>query len=420
MSILVGGCRTHVEPLMPAPVLYTDGRMEPFPRLSARQQRPIVDILYATNRGRDEDWRVIGYANKATNRLSLGGAAVRIGGPTMTWDALRDASMSEERATPINIELAGIYARGGFPVAEPMGDLDLETEDFLASLGARIEASSSRDIFIYVHGAKVDFYNACAFTGQMAHFMGRDMVGIAFAWPTKQNIVAYGTGHDVRRAYESADALASLIEFLSARSDVRRVHVLSWSAGARVVSDALATLYERHAEQSPEELRNSLRIGTVFFAAGDVPLTEFLGRLDDVHSVSERVVVSLSDDDGALSQASRFMAGGRRLGQHGKKITPEERAHIDALDRLEVVDVSYGKEDRGFNIGGHRYWFNNSWCSTDTLLALRTGLGARERGLEQIEGWRCAWFLPRDYPERVRAVVERIRAERRQTDVQAR
>ncbi len=410
-AFLLGGCRVDVEPLMPSPVLYTDGAMEPFPRLAPHQHRPTVDILYATNRARNDDWRVIEYANDETGQISLGAAAVRIGGPGMTWNELVAASTSADRDTPIPIELAGIYERGGFPVSAPLSEPDPDTLDFLDAIDTRVAASSSGDAFIYVHGATVNFYNACAFTGQMAHFMGRDTVGIAFAWPTRQNIVAYGTGGDVRRAYESADALASLIEFVAARSSARRIHVLSWSAGARVVSSAMTTLRERHPEQSPEDLRRTLRIGTVFFAAGDIPLSEFLARIDDVHSLSDRVVVSITDEDGALSQASRFMGGGRRLGQHGRTLAPDERARIEALERLEVVDVSHGSQDRGFSIHGHRYWFNHPWCSTDTLLALRSGLPAADRGLVQIQGWRCAWAFPNDYPERVRNVVERIRAD---------
>jgi hypothetical protein len=43
---------------------------------------------------------------------------------------------------------------------------------------------------------------------------------------------------------------------------------------------------------------------------------------------------------------------------------------VSALERLEIVDVSVGAEDRGFDISGHRYWFHHPWASTDVLLAI--------------------------------------------------
>ena len=72
-----------------------------------------------------------------------------------------------------------------------------------------IVCARDKDILVYVHGAKVNFYNACAFAAQLDHFMGRDMTSMAFAWPTRQNILAYGTGADLKRAYRAARALAS-------------------------------------------------------------------------------------------------------------------------------------------------------------------------------------------------------------------
>lgn len=270
-ALLVTGCRVRVEPLMPAPVLYTDGRMDPFPYLDDRQRRPTVDILYATNRARGDDWQVIQYNNSLTDRVSLGAAAVRLGGPEMTWDDLLAASTSSTRDKPIPIEMAGTFERGGFPVAEPLGDPGPDSQEFIDAINRRVDTSFAGDIFIFVHGAKVNFYNACAFTGQLSHYIGRDMVGVAFAWPTRQNIVAYGLGTDVGHAYESGDALASLIEFLAARTHARRINILSWSAGARVVCDAVATLGDRHPDSTADSLRSALRLGTIYFAAGDVP-----------------------------------------------------------------------------------------------------------------------------------------------------
>ena len=44
---------------------------------------------------------------------------------------------------------------------------------------------------VYVHGTKVDFVNATILTAEIDHFAGRDFVGLAFAWPSHQNILLY-------------------------------------------------------------------------------------------------------------------------------------------------------------------------------------------------------------------------------------
>lgn len=52
--------------------------------------------------------------------------------------------------------------------------------------------------------------------------------------------------HDApRMSYDSAAALGSLLELPAQEAVARRVHVLSWSAGARVATDALVVMRQR-------------------------------------------------------------------------------------------------------------------------------------------------------------------------------
>ena len=82
----------------------------------------------------------------------------------------------------------------------------------------------------------------------------------------------------------------------------------------------------------------------------------------------------------------------------------EELARLESYDRLEVVDVSGGKRERGFDIGGHHYWYRHPWVSSDVIMRVRTGLAPAERGLVAEENARF-WLLPADYPDRVRAAA---------------
>ena len=408
LACALAGCGVKNVPLMPTPVIYTEGGLEPFRNLSEKRKTPIVDIFYATNRDRVDDWQAIHYGNRFTDRIALGAAAMRIGGPDMTWERLLALSKTDDRDEEPNIELSGVLERGAVAVDDPYGPLSLESAQFISAINQRLAESDDSDIFIYVHGAKVNFYNGCAYTAQMAHFMGREMVSVAFSWPTRQNLFAYAAGTDFQRSYESGEALASFIEFLGAKTDAERIHILCWSAGARVFSTALVRLRDRYPEASPEALRERFRLGVALFAAGDLPSSRFVEDIETMHALVDRLVVTVSDSDNALVKAARLMGGTTRLGQYGRRLAEEERERLVALERFEIVDVSYGKQDRGFNIGGHRYWFDHPWSATDTLLLLRTRLDAPSRGLEEGES-RVHWWFPPDYPDRLAEGVRAVR-----------
>ncbi len=73
-----------------------------------------------------------------------------------------------------------------------------------------------------------------------------------------------------------------------------------------------------------------------------------------------------------------------------------------------MIDVSLGREERGFDITGHRYWFNHPWASSDVLLAIRTDLTPVERGLKPGE-MPLVWIMPPDYPQRLAEALQDAR-----------
>ncbi len=400
---VVSGCGVGMEPLMPTPVLYTEGGLDLLDHIPEDERWTPRLIYYATTRARDPNLQKIAYGNTPSDEMSLGLALVGFGGPDVTWSDLRRASTQSNREAVIDLSIAGIIEAGAVPIAEtPAGAAHAgEVGWLLENLSDAIDQARDKDVLIYVHGAKVNFYNACAFTAQLDHFMGRDMTSVAFSWPTRQDVFSYVFGSDLQRAYDSAVALATLIELLAAATPARRIHVLSWSAGGRVATRALATLRERHPDEADEALRARLRIGTVYFVAGDVPRDEFVDALPAIHAIADRIVVTASSHDPALDTAGRVMGGGTRIGQTSGTLTPEQVALLESLERLEVIHVSLGREQRGFDITGHRYWFRHPWASSDVVLAIRSDLPAGMRGLEQGES-PVLWYMPADYPSRLR------------------
>ncbi len=89
------------------------------------------------------------------------------------------------------------------------------------------------------------------------------------------------------------------------------------------------------------------------------------------------------------------------------------KARIRPHRRWEFWQYSVGithkrrSEKRGFDITGHRYWFNHPWASTDVLLSIRTDLGPEDRGLRQGE-LPVLWCMPEDYPQRLNEALDRL------------
>ena len=422
---LAGGCATqHAEKqeyLMPTPILYSAAALDPFGHLPSDELRPEIMIAYATNRVPEGTATDPQYRNDISKTLRLGEALVRIGDEDMTWEKLDEASRTpppspgatdDARFRQPDIPLYMIDAEelGAFDTESatgPPATLTAGQQQFVDSLNRRLAKVLDPQLILYVHGAKQSFASSVVFTGQVDHFLGRDLVGVAFAWPAHQDIIHYGTGVDVRRADASAEQLTEFIEFLAANTDAQRINIVSWSAGGRVVSIALDTLRKRYASLPDNELLDRFRIGLVIFAAADVPKEDFIERLDAIHDISGRVTILMSDDDGALRMGKMFMAGGERVGfiKEGEIDAEREAQIVAGLDRLEILDVSHFQEERGFDITGHAYWWAHPWTNTDVLLHIRTLMSAEQRGLEPT-GFDKMWGFPADYPERAEQAID--------------
>ena len=390
-------------PLMPTPVLYTELNTSPLEHIPEEEQWNPRKVYYATIRERESDLQTIHYSNQPSERVSVGLALIGFGGDHMTWSDLQEASRQEEREESVDLSIAGILEAGSFHPADPAGTQSGPLYWLTNDLNLSISGSRDPDLLIYVHGAKVNFYNACAFAAQLDHFLGRDMTSMAFSWPTRQNIIAYASGSDVKRAYNAAESFATILELLAEQTEARRIHIVAWSAGSRVVTSAVSLLRNRHPDLSARELEQTFRIGTLYFAASEIPRDEFIRSLPDLDDLARRIVVTVSSHDSALKQAKRFMGGDIRLGQLGGPLSKEEQHRILNTESLEIIDLSLAGEDRGFDITGHRYWFDHSWASTDLILSLRTDLNPLERGLLETE-YPVLWGIPSDYPERLNRI----------------
>ncbi|MFK7795679.1 MAG: alpha/beta hydrolase, partial [Gammaproteobacteria bacterium] len=75
-----------------------------------------------------------------------------------------------------------------------MSDIKPQAEEsFFENLNARIERSSDKDMFVFVHGFHNTFENAAFRTAQIAYDLNFSGAPVFFSWPSQGNVVDYPT-----------------------------------------------------------------------------------------------------------------------------------------------------------------------------------------------------------------------------------
>lgn len=131
-------------------------------------------------------------------------------------------------------------------------DLDATAATFAATVDAKLARSRSRDVVIDVHGFKVPFENPLLVATELRHFMGYEGVFIPYSWPATPKLLAYLS--DVETTALSAHYLAQFVRFLRRDTEAERVHIIGYSAGTRLVLDALSML-ALNGEAEPGQAR---------------------------------------------------------------------------------------------------------------------------------------------------------------------
>lgn len=407
--VFLAGCaEQNSVPLMPAPALYHYAAIDPYSHLNDVEKTTSIPVFYATNRKphRSSDETI--YGNGMSDMLHLGEVQIRFGDQMTSWEDLYLASTRSDYPKSIHLsleatnEIATIHTDelySGDPV------LSSSLMEFASNINDKLGRAIDKEIIIYVHGAKGSFLKSVALTAELDHFSGRDFIGIAFSWPSHQDIFNYLVGIDIQRARHSTASLRTLITFLAKHTNVKHINVICYSAGGKLVSRAIHEMRLNHPSLSPKELKNTFKLGAVLFTAADVSVDRFLERLPAISDMAQQVIVTVSDADKVLLSSSKIMGGNERIGTRETETKEEEFTSNNKINNFEIIDFSIGKEVRGFDITGHHYWHRHPWASSDIVFLLRTDLPAKHRGLtpSDVEG---IWYLSEDYPSQVRNALK--------------
>jgi hypothetical protein len=415
LATLLAGCATskpYQISFMAPPAFLENAEVTPFTDTRDVSVPADPRIFYATLR---EPVTVAGedrfYTSDRAAELRLGVGRIVLGASDITWDEARRMSLLKDNTDRYPLQVGevtefGVLDRTVHPILHQRGALTPDPGprlEFAAAVNERLARSRDRDIFVYVHGYRVNFDNPLLVAAELWHFLGYEGVFIPFAWPSHRGRLAYFG--DTESARYSAVFLREFIEYLAAETDARRIHIVGYSAGTRLVVAALHQMALANQHRMPAETHRALRLGNVILVGSDVDRGIFgTYLLDGLLNVQEHLTIYESPRDKALGMA-QFSFGSERLGQlDPADLTPEAKAFLLRSDAMALVSVADAPEfDHG---NGHSYFRDSPWVSTDLLATLRHGFRPGERGLVQDPA-SGIWSFPPDYLDRVEAAILR-------------
>jgi esterase/lipase superfamily enzyme len=202
--------------------------------------------------------------------------------------------------------------------------------------------------------------------------------------------------------------LREFLIFLAEETNAERIHLISYSAGAPIVTNALLHLRLLHASSTLEEIRTEVRLGHVIYAGADQDLDYFRNLyLDQFDDIAETITVYTSREDTGLVLSRLFTTGTARLGRAMEDLTENDLEALRQGTVTSFVDVTDAtRAAGGGDLWAHGYWYLNPWVNMDVISFLAHDLTPVDRALVREEG-EAIWSFPKDYPQRIREVWSR-------------
>lgn len=430
-SFLLSGCQPTVY-LMPTPVVLQSGKHDPFANTPKSEQSSSILVGYATNRLPAGAKKGRFYGRDFDQNIRMGIAEVQIGNGSQSWDEIRQLSIKSAKKHEKILTLLKTTEDGVLTKNESLTALTPELQDLFARFNDAIEKSPTKDITIYVHGANSNFYRSVSQAAQYRHFTGRQAIVVLYSWPSAEKIIAYGT--DVRNIMATVPTFARFIRLLAKQTTARKINILAYSAGATLTTKSLAVLGRDTTQPDRKTYRQSLRLGSIYFAAPDTDFDDFVDEYRSYEDIVDDVTITINTTDKILGIAmedrraqTETSMGDVNQGRSGKsrlgKPDIEDLSDKDAKwiisqtnkQNFTVIDIDPGTIP-GVSKGSHDYWYQSPWVSTDALLDLNFHALPQDRGLVSRKGKKGgqAWYFPADYETRVDKALDRLAEKFRQ------
>ena len=412
---IVSGCSKTVY-MMPAPAAISTGELDPFADTPEEEQSSNIMVGYATNRMPVGAKKSRFYTRDFDQDVRLGTATVRIGDGEKTWDEIREMSSKGVSKEEVILSMEQVEEVGVLEENDALDSLTPELQEVMEDFNRYIKKSRLKDVTVYVHGANNNFYRTAAQAAQYRHFTGRTAVVLLYSWPSAESIVRYGT--DISNIKKSVPAFVRFLKLLAKHSVARKINILAYSAGSTLTTEALAVLGRDTSNPDRQAYKDSLRLGSIYFAAPDADFDEWVKQFQSYQDLVGRVTVTINQYDSVLAIAQEDHRA--RATQTWEKETSSKsrlgRPDLDDISnrdadwlvnltkdsKFDVIDIDPSAIP-GLGKGDHDFWYNSPWVSTDALLGINLDVGPAERGLAERTGEKggSIWYFPADYEQRV-------------------
>ncbi|MEE4187271.1 MAG: alpha/beta hydrolase [Roseobacter sp.] len=392
--------------LMPAPTVYAETDATPFANVTRETVSERAKLFYATDRmpAEPEDPQAY-YNNERGHLLRAGTARVKIDPPISTWDEISRITLTRERERTYKLKLSEVTETGVMPFslsryfenAPSQQEMNAAGKSFAAQIDAQLARSKNNDIFIYTHGYNVDFDYSTLVSKELQHFLGYQGAFISYNWTATPSRLAYF--RDQESVLSTRRNLRALIEYLSDNTRARRIHLIGYSAGTRLVFEAAYQLALKPDKKT--------KLGRLILIGSDLDTSFVLQSLEDgLLNVVDDVTFYQSQTDSALGISS-FVFGRQRIGQTSEPDTvpPGLVNGLADFNDLHIIDVTEAEAaDTG---NGHWYFQSSPWASSDLFISLLTDKTPDQRGLVRAPG-EFVWRFPSNYPQNLQSVARGI------------
>jgi esterase/lipase superfamily enzyme len=217
------------------------------------------------------------------------------------------------------------------------------------------QATSGRDVLIYIHGYNQTFETAALDAARLSDgikFAGETM---AFSWPSRAKLLDYN--YDRESATWSRDALAQVLEDLLASPTIGRVNIVAHSVGTMLTTEALRQLYAKLGDYAAD------RVGAIVFASPDIDMDVFTAAMPKIGPLAAKITIITATDDRALA-VSRWVNGSTT------RVGAAEKTQLENMG-LKVIDASA----QGWGVLNHDLFMSNA----NIRKAIRDAIGGPPR-----------------------------------------
>jgi esterase/lipase superfamily enzyme len=410
LALIMTACQTQ-RLMVPTPNLYLNTSVNPFTDVPAEFRTSEVDLLYLTDRKAEgEKDGSMQYGVGRSLSAAWGSAKVNLG-KDVDWDTLVTASLEKERSVKIPVTLGEVRELGRFPatpaILQPVdgqlqvtekyaSDLAEASDAFRDEVRRRLAKTSTKEVYLMVHGYHNTFSDTALVIAEIWHFMGREGVPIHYTWPAGESGAMKGYMYDRESSEFTVHHFKQAIRLLASCEELEAINLIGHSRGTDVVSNGIREL-EIEARARGGHAATEFKIRNVILASPDIDMDVVSQRYlaERITNGAKRITIYVSTTDKAIKAASTLFGSTRRLGQlEVTDLTEDGKSMLSHADAFQFIDAQISG---GFL--NHSYFHDDPSVSSDVILVLKyDDSPGKEHGRPLIPLGGNFWRVTDGYP----------------------